>query len=215
MVTLTNILVSLLEGAVTTVWLTIGTLIASFVLGMAITALAISRFGALRAIAYCYVQLFRCVPVITMLFIIYFGLPAVGIRLDSAASAIIGLSLGGAAAICVVLRGALSAVPKGQMEAAKALGMTRWMALWEIIMPQAWPVALAPLGNFAIGTLKYTSIASAVGAPEMTYKAQILVQNLYRSTEIYIALAGFYLLMSLPMARCIRLIERRLNRKHR
>lgn len=213
--TLANILILLLEGAVTTIWLTIGTLIVSLILGMAITALAISRFGVLRALAYCYVQLFRCVPVITMLFIIYFGLPAMGIRLDSAASAIIGLSLGGAAAICVVLRSALGAVPRGQMEAAKALGMTRWMALREIIMPQAWPIALAPLGNFAIGTLKYTSIASAVGAPEITYKAQLLVQNLYKSTEIYIMLAGFYLLMSLPMARGIRVIERRLNRKYR
>ena len=102
---------------------------------------------------------------------------------------------------------------RGQAEAAYSIGMTRLQALRIIIMPQALRVILPPLGNFAIGLLKDTSIASSVAAPELTFRARMLVDQTYLSTQIYLMVAVLYLMMSLPLSHLVNRLERRRARE--
>ena len=114
--------------------------------------------------------MFRAVPVLTQLFIIYFGLTEIGIRLDPLPSAIVGFGINGGAYLTEVFRAGIESIHHGQMEAAQMLGMTRLAALRIVILPQAVRVVLPPLGNFAIGLLKDTALASAVAAPELMFQ---------------------------------------------
>jgi polar amino acid transport system permease protein/cystine transport system permease protein len=158
------------------------------------------------------VDVFRAVPVLTQLFIIYFGLAELGARLDPIPAAIIGFGINGGAYLTEVFRAGIEAVHRGQSEAALAIGMTPAQALRVIVLPQAMRVVVPPLGNFAIGLLKDTSVASSVAAPELSFRAHMLVDQTYLSTQIYLTVAALYLAMSLPLARLVRVIERRMAR---
>jgi polar amino acid transport system permease protein/cystine transport system permease protein len=124
-------------------------------------------------------------------------------------AAIIGFGINGGAYLTEVFRAGIEAVHRGQTEAALSIGMTRIQALRIIILPQATRVILPPLGNFAIGLLKDTSVASSVAAPELTFRAHMLVDQTYLSTQIYLMVAALYLTMSLPLAHLVRRLERR------
>jgi His/Glu/Gln/Arg/opine family amino acid ABC transporter permease subunit len=200
---------TLLLGVEITIIVTIGGFAMAAVLGLLGAVLRTARFGVLRAIGTVYVDVFRAVPVLTQLFIIYFGLAELGIRLAPVPAAIIGFGVNGGAYLTEVFRAGIEAVHKGQTEAALSIGMTRRQALRIIIMPQAMRVILPPLGNFAIGLLKDTSVASSVAAPELTFRARMLVDQTYLSTQIYLMVAALYLIMSLPLAHLVGRLERR------
>jgi polar amino acid transport system permease protein/cystine transport system permease protein len=166
----------------------------------------------LRVIGTLYVDVFRAVPVLTQLFIIYFGLAELGLKLDPIPAAIIGFGINGGAYLTEVFRAGIEAVHRGQNEAALSIGMTRAQALRIIVLPQALRVVLPPLGNYAIGLLKDTSVASSVAAPELSFRAHMLVDQTYLSTQIYLTVAVLYLMMSLPLARLVHSLERRMAR---
>ena len=147
---------------------------------------------------------------LTQLFVIYFGLAAIGIRLSPIPAAIAGFGLNGGAYLTEVFRGGLEAVGRGQVEAAQALGLGRLRILRLILLPQAFRITLPALVNFAIGLLKDTSLASAVAAPELSFNARMLVDRTFLSTQIYALVAFLYLAMSLPLALLGRRLERRL-----
>ena len=134
--------------------------------------------------------MFRAVPVLTQLFIIYFGLTEIGIRLDPLPSAIVGFGINGGAYLTEVFRAGIESIHQGQMEAAQMLGMTRLAALRIVILPQAMRVVLPPLGNFAIGLLKDTALASAVAAPELMFRARTLVDKTFLATQIFVDRRG-------------------------
>jgi len=200
---------TLLLGVEMTIIVTVGGFALAVVLGLAGAVIRTTRFGVLRAIGTLYVDVFRAVPVLTQLFILYFGLAEIGIRLAPVPAAIIGFGINGGAYLTEVFRAGIEAVHKGQTEAALSIGMTRMQALRIIILPQAMRVILPPLGNFAIGLLKDTSVASSVAAPELTFRARMLVDQTYLSTQIYLMVAILYLAMSLPLAHLVRRLERR------
>jgi polar amino acid transport system permease protein/cystine transport system permease protein len=204
----------LLLGARMTVIVTLGGFLASVLLGVVFAAMRTARAASLRAIGTVYVDVFRAVPVLTQLFIIYFGLAQIGIRLQPIPAAIIGFGINGGAYLTEVFRAGIEAVHRGQTEAALAIGMRPAQALHEIVLPQALRIVLPPLGNFAIGLLKDTSVASAVAAPELTFRAHMLVDQTYLSTQIYLMVAALYLAMSLPLAFLVRRLERRFARGH-
>jgi polar amino acid transport system permease protein/cystine transport system permease protein len=153
--------------------------------------------------------------VLTQLFIIYFGLTEIGIRLDPLSAAIVGFGINGGAYLTEVFRAGIGSVHQGQMEAAQMLGMTRLTAMRIIILPQAMRVVLPPLGNFAIGLLKDTALASAVAAPELMFRARNLVDKTFLSTQIYLTTAAIYLAMSLPLGYVTRRLEARVGRGRR
>jgi His/Glu/Gln/Arg/opine family amino acid ABC transporter permease subunit len=202
----------LLTGAGMTVVVTVGGFAVAILLGLVFAIFKTARSPLLRGVAHVYVEVFRAVPVLTQLFIIYFGLATIGIKLSPIPAAIIGFGINGGAYLTEVFRAGIEAIHQGQTEAAFSIGMTRPMTVWYIVLPQAIRVVLPPVANFAIGLLKDTSIASAVAAPELTFRAHMLVDQTYLSTQIYLTVAVLYLAMSLPLSRIVRHLERRMGR---
>ncbi len=210
--TVWDLLPTLLLAAITTVEITIGAFIVAMLIGLLCAMLQTLGSRPLNALIGLYVDVFRAVPVLTQLFIIYFGLTEIGIRLDPLPAAIIGFGINGGAYLAEVFRAGILSVHQGQMEAAQMIGMTRLRALRIVILPQAMRVVLPPLANYAIGLLKDTSLAAAVAAPELMFRAKNLVDKTFLSTQIYLSVAVIYLAMSLPLSHLASLMEARLAR---
>ena len=210
--TVWGLLPVLLFGAVVTVEVTAGGFVVAVLLGLFCAILVSFRSRLLRALVALYVDVFRAVPVLTQLFIIYFGRTEVGIRLNPLTAAIVGFGVNGGAYLTEVFRAGIVSVHRGQLEAAQMLGMTRLAAMRIIILPQAMRVVLPPLGNFAIGLLKDTALASAVAAPELMFRARNLVDQTFLSAQIFLATAAIYLVMSLPLGYLTRRAEARVGR---
>ncbi len=209
---LPEILALLLIGAVTTIEIAAAALLIAVALGLAL-ALVQRYSGVLpRAAIRIYIEVFRGVPVLTQLFVLYFGLTEIGIRLTPLMAAIVGFGLNGGAYLTEVFRSGLQAVPRGQTEAALMIGMTKVKLLRYVVLPQAMRVALPPLANYAVGLLKETALASAVAAPELTFFARSLVTKTYLGPQIYLVLASIYIAMSVPLSRLAGALERRFGR---
>ncbi len=204
----------LLLAAVTTVQVTVGGLVVAIILGIVFAVFKTAPSSPLRTIATTYVEIFRSVPVLTQLFVIYFGLANIGIKLDPLPAAIVGFGINGGAYLTEVFRAGIEAIHHGQFEGAFSIGMTRVMAMRYVVLPQAIRVVLPPVGNFAIGLLKDSSVASAVAAPELMFRARNLVEETFLSTQIYLMVAVLYLAMSLPLARAVRHLETTMGRGH-
>ena len=213
--TVWDLLPVLLGGAVVTVEVTAGAFALATLIGVTFAILQRLGWRPLRVAIATYVDVFRAVPVLTQLFIIYFGLTEIGIRLDPLPSAIVGFGINGGAYLTEVFRAGIELIHHGQMEAAQMLGMTRLAALRIVILPQAMRVVLPPLGNFAIGLLKDTALASAVAAPELMFQARTLVDKTFLATQIFVTAAAIYLAMSLPLGYLTRRAEARLSRGRR
>jgi His/Glu/Gln/Arg/opine family amino acid ABC transporter permease subunit len=213
--TVWGLLPVLLLGAVATAEITAGAFVLAALIGMTLAVAQRLHWYPLRIAIAIYVDVFRAVPVLTQLFIIYFGLTEIGIRLDPLPSAIVGFGINGGAYLTEVFRAGLESIHQGQMEAAQMLGMTRLTALRIVILPQAVRVVLPPLGNFAIGLLKDTALASAVAAPELMFRARTLVDKTFLATQIFTTAAAIYLAMSLPLGYLTRQAEARFSRGRR
>ncbi len=213
--TVWGLLPILLLGAVITVEVTVGGFVLATMLGLVFSILQRLNWRPLRIVIAIYVDVFRAIPVLTQLFIIYFGLTEFGIRLAPLPAAIFGFGINGGAYLTEVFRAGIDSVHQGQMEAAQMLGMTRLAALRIVILPQAMRVVLPPLGNFAIGLLKDTALASAVAAPELMFRARTLVDQTFLATPIFVVAAAIYLAMSLPLGYLTRQAEARLSRGRR
>ncbi len=206
-----NFLRALADGALTTIGLTVAASVAACVFGAVVALMRDARIFALRWIALAFLEIFRNIPVLTQLFILYFGLSRLGVQLPATVAVTIGFGLNGAAICSEIFRGSIAAVDRGQREAAQAIGMTEGRIMVSIIVPQAIRIALPAVGNFCIGLLKHTSLASAAAAPELAYKAKLLVSETFRSTEIYFLTACIYLVLSLIISRMFRRAERQFD----
>ena len=198
-------------GALTTIGLTGAAFVVAAVLGFCLALMRLSRNPALGLIASLYLEVFRNIPILTQLFILYFGLTYIGITLPAIGAAIIGFGLNGAAILSEVFRSSILTIDRGQSEAVFSIGMTRRMALRIIVLPQAFKVAIPGMANFAIGLLKDTSLASAAAVPELTFKARMLVSETYQTNTIYFLLAIIYLVLSLALSHWAARTERRLS----
>ncbi len=205
----------LLAGAVTTVEITAGGFLIAVALGLLAGALLGAGSRAVRAAARVYVDVFRAVPVLTQLFILYFGLVEIGVRLEPLQAAILGFGINGGAYLAEVFRAGILSVHHGQTEAAQMLGMTRLAVLRIVVLPQAMRVALPSLANYAIGLLKDSTLASAVAAPELMFLARKLVDRTFLGPQIFLTVAVIYLAMSLPLGQLTRLAEARAGRGRR
>jgi His/Glu/Gln/Arg/opine family amino acid ABC transporter permease subunit len=199
----------LMLGAGTTIAITLGALLVAIVLGLALALIRLMHIRPVNWLIGAYVELFRNTPVLVQVFIIYFGLPSIGLNIDPFPAAIIGLGLNGGAVLSEVFRAGLGAIHHGQREAALAVGMTPWDSLRYIMLPQTWRITLPPLGNYAIALLKDTSIVSAIAAPEIMFWARNLVTSTFETTFVYILAALIYFCLSFPLARLVGRFERR------
>ncbi len=199
----------LMLGAATTIAITLGSLLVATILGLALALIKLMHIRPVNWLINAYVELFRNTPVLVQVFIIYFGLPSIGLNIDPFPAAIIGLGLNGGAVLSEVFRAGLGAIHYGQREAALAVGMTPWDSLRYIILPQTWRITLPPLGNYAIALLKDTAIVSAIAAPEIMFWARNLVTSTFETTFVYILAAMIYFCLSFPLARLVGRFERR------
>lgn len=213
--TVWDLLPRLLAGAVVTLELTAGSFVLALLIGLVLAILRQLHIAPLSAAIATYVDVFRAVPVLTQLFIIYFGLTEIGIRLDPLPAAIVGFGINGGAYLTEVFRAGIESVHRGQTEAALMLGMTRLSALRIVVLPQAMRVVLPPLGNFVIGLLKDTALAAAVAAPELMFQARTAVDKTFLATQIFVTAAAIYLAMSLPLGYVTRRAEARVARGRR
>ena len=188
----------LLGGAAVTVVLTVVALCLGLVLGLALALMRMSSHRALSVPAQAYIWMFRGTPLLVQLVIIYTGLPQLDdrLRLDVTESAVLGLVLNEAAYLAEIVRAGISAVARGQREAALALGLSRWRAFRLVVLPQAMRIIVPPLGNSVNGLLKATSIVSVISMEELMRRGQILMQERFQVLEIFIVVAVLYLVMT-------------------
>jgi cystine transport system permease protein len=174
--------------------------ILAFAIGLALgfmAALARLYGGSVASgVARFYVWIVRGTPLLVQLFLIFFGLPSIGIVLDAFPAALIGFSLNMGAYMSEILRAAIQSIPKGQWEAAYSIGMNWPQAMRRTILPQAARVATPPLGNSFIALVKDTSLAAAITVPEMFQSAQRIAAVTYEPLILYIEAAFIYLLFS-------------------
>ena len=199
-------------------WVTIELTVLAFFIAVPLgMLLAVARvyggFGS-RAIARIYIELFRGTPVLLQLFVIYYGLSDY-VKLGPMQAAILGLGLNYAAYEAEVYRGALLAIPRGQGEAARALGMSPMQTLWHVMLPQALRTALPPMTNDFVSLLKDSSLVSVITVIELTKRMQIAAVDLRGWLIPGLACAGMYLILSFPLAELARRLERRLARDSR
>jgi polar amino acid transport system permease protein len=194
---------------------------ASFVIaaagGVLVALLRRSGSPVLRAAAIVYIEIARGMPALVILFLIYFALPTAlpALQFDSFTAATIGLGLQGAALLGEIFRAGLEAVDRGQREAALTLGLTPRQSLLYVVAPQAARVVLAPTGNYVIGLLKDTSIASIIAAPDLMLRAKDLASSSFLPMQLYVLAAVLYFAMSWPLARLVRRLELAYAAPHR
>lgn len=201
----------LLKGAYYTLIITIISMFFGLILGLIISIMRVKGNRVISNIARFYVSIIRGTPPLVQIFIVYYGLSDYGIQLTPIPAACIALSINIAAYVAEAFRGALLSVPKGQMEAAVASGMTEGQAMRRIIIPQAIRYAIPPIGNTFVGMLKETSLVSTIAVTELMRAAQLLVAQYYTYLPFYLAIALMYWLMSMFFTFLLGKVEKRLS----
>ena len=170
------------------------------------------KIKPLKIIAVAYIEIIRGTPMILQIFIVYAGAePFFGMDLSALQAAFVAIALNSAAYVSEIVRAGIDAVDKGQMEAARSLGMKKSTAMMLIVVPQAVRNILPAIGTEFVAVIKESSMASVVGVGELMYAAKIVQGSTYRSLEPLIVAAGFYFILTFTLGRVISLIERRMK----
>ena len=179
-------------------------------IGLVVALVQMSRFRILQLLARLYIGFFRGVPVLVILYWIYFALPEMGYEflvISSYTAAILGLGIHGGAFLAEIFRSGIESLHKGQLEAALSVGMTPAKAMTYIILPQAVRVVLPPIANYAVGLLKETALCSIIAAPELMLRAKDLASSSFLPMQAFVMSAVFYYIMSFPMMRAVEYLE--------
>ena len=203
----------LTRAAGVTVLLSLGAMVIAVTLGLALAVGQSRGPSVVRWFSTLYVEFFRGTPVLVQLLFLYFGLPLVGLAMPGWLTALVGLGLNYAAYESQVYRAALEAIPKGQYEAAYALGMSPVLAFRRIVLPQALRIALPPMTNDFVSLFKDTSVAFAISVWELATAYRELANASGEFLLLGVIVSAFYLLMSLPLAHLARRLELRLQRR--
>ncbi|OEH92939.1 amino acid ABC transporter permease [Bacillus solimangrovi] len=182
----------ILQGAWYTILISIVSMFIALILGLFIALARLSKMPLLSWPARIYISFMRGTPLLVLLFILYFGLPMVGIELEPITAAIIGISIHFAAYAAEVIRSSILSVPKGQWEAAETLRMSYWQTMRRIILPQAVRIALPPLSSIFMDIIKGTSLTMVITVPDLFYRAKVIAGQTYESLTMYILVALIY-----------------------
>ena len=198
----------LLKGAGITLLLTVQGLSAGFVLGLLATLARTYGSKFWRGLAVGYIELFRGTPLLVQLFLIYYGLPGLGITLSREWSAFLALGLNSGAYQAEYLRGSLLAIGDNQMMAGRSIGMSRWKTIWYIILPQALRLAIPAWSNEPVSLLKSTAVVFLIAVPELMAKAKSIAAQTYDPIGSYLAVAVIYMAAVYILDAVLRWIER-------
>ncbi len=201
----------LLRGAITTIELSVLGMALAIVVGLILALMRVLGIAPLRWLARAYVEVFRGTPLLIQLFLIYYGLPEIGIRLNAFFAAILGLGLNYAASEAENYRAGIQSIATGQTEAALALGMSRWQGLRHIVLPQALRVVIPPVTNDFIAMFKDSSIVSVITMVELTKVYGMLAMATYDYIGLGLMTAGIYFGLSYPASLFAGWLERKLR----
>ncbi len=190
-----KILTVLAGGAGYTILVTVASISAGLMVGLLLAVLSTVQWKAVRMFLAAYTYVFRSVPVLVLLFILFFGLPGLGIRISPFLSMVATLGLVSGAYLAEVFRGAMAAVDRDEILAAEAAGLNRWEIFLYIIMPQMFRMSVPGMINEFTSVLKYTPFAYTVGIPEIMKEAMSLAALTLRGLEIYLAVGIIYFLI--------------------
>ncbi len=217
---LQRVMPDLIQGIGTTLKLTAVALTLGVLLGLPAALARVYGPRWLRNLAIGYIEIFRGTPLLVQLFVVYYGLPAIGsmvgipwlgVTLDRLPAAFITLGMNSGAYQAEYFRGAIQSVGSGQMTAARALGMTKMQAIIYIILPQALRLAIPAWSNEAVSMIKYTAVVFLIAVPDIMGKAKILAGRYFNPIEIYITVALIYLVLVAIATWLVRVLERRLQ----
>ncbi len=204
-----SIIPELMKGLVVTLELTAMALTAGLVLGVPVALVRTYGKGPLNWLATAYVELFRGTPLLVQLFVVYYGLPEMGIVLDRLFSAWVALFLNSAAYQSEYFRGAIQSVSAGQLTAARALGMKPLAAFRWVVLPQALRLALPAWSNEVAYMVKYVSVVYMIAVPELFTRGQMIISQTFRVVPTLLEVALIYLAVVYAVTRVMDMVERR------
>jgi polar amino acid transport system permease protein len=204
----TNHLAFLGQGALWTIVLSLIAFGGGGLLGFVVALCRISPSAVVRGATSCYVQLVQGTPLLIVMFLAYFGMPAIGIDVPAIAAAGVSLTIYVSAYLGEIWRGCIESVAKPQWEAAECLALSRTQRMFSVILPQAIRIATPPTVGFLVQIIKNTSLASIVGFVELARSGQIINNSLFKPFIIYVIIAAIYFALCYPLAVLSRRLER-------
>lgn len=199
------------SGTVITVQITLAGLLLGFFIGLPAALLRVYGGRWLRWLAVLYIELFRGTPVLVQLFIVYFGLPDLGVTLDRLTAAYIAMGLNSGAYQAEYFRGAIQAIGSGQMRAARAIGMSRGKAIRYIILPQALRLVIPAWSNEPVALMKTSAVAFLIAVPDLMGQGKIIAARTYDPITSYIVVAIIYVILVAVLMLALQQLERRLR----
>jgi cystine transport system permease protein len=205
----------MLTGAGYTVLFALAAMVGGLLLGFPVALLRLSKLVVLRWPAALYVSVMRGTPLLVQLFVIYYGLPSIGIEFTPVTAGVLALSLNAGAYLSESLRGAIESISVGQWRASFSLGLGYWQTLVHVVLPQALRVAVPSMSNTLISLIKDTSLVSVITMTELMLATKEVIATTFRPLPLYLAAAVIYWCLSLCFEALQRRAEHRLNRAHR
>ncbi len=203
----------LLQGVWLTIVVTIGSLALSTVLGLFWALMRVSGIGVLVGLTAGLINVIRGIPIIVLLFYLYFVMPDFGVALTALQASILGLGIAYSAYQSENFRAGIEAIDKGQIEAAQTIGMGWWLTMRRVVLPQAVKIVLPPYGNIMIMMLKDSSQASTITVAELALQGKLIASSTFKNTSVFTLVALMYLTMSIPLILLVRHFEKKANRK--
>ena len=203
----------LLQGVWLTIVVTIGSLALSTVLGLFWALMRVSGIGVLAGLTAGLINVIRGIPIIVLLFYLYFVMPDLGVTLTALQAAILGLGIAYSAYQAENFRAGIEAIDKGQIEAAQAIGMGWWQTMRRVVLPQAVKIVLPPYGNVMIMMLKDSSQASTITVAELALQGKLIASSTFKNTSVFTLVALMYLTMSIPLILLVRHFEKRAGKR--
>lgn len=203
----------LMNGVVLTIVVTIGSLLLSTVLGLVWAMMRVSGIKVLSAISASLINVIRGIPIIVLLFYLYFVMPDLGVTLSALQAAILGLGIAYSAYQAENFRAGIEAIDKGQIEAAQSIGMGWWLTMRRVVLPQAVRIVLPPYGNVMIMMLKDSSQASTITVAELALQGKLIASSTFKNTSVFTLVALMYLTMSIPLILLVRHFEKRAGKR--
>lgn len=205
----------MLVGAGYTLLFALASMLGGLALGFPTAILRMSTWRVLRWPADLYVSIMRGTPLLVQLFVIYYGLPSIGIEFTPVTAGVLALSLNAGAYLSESLRGAMQSISQGQWRAGFSLGLSYWQTLHHIVLPQSLRVAVPSMSNTLISLIKDTSLVSVITMTELMVATKEVIASTFQPLPLYIAAACIYWVLSMAFEALQRHAEKRLNRAHR
>lgn len=209
----TEFLPILLQGVWLTILVTLGSLILSTIFGLVWALMRVSGVRVLTGLSAGLINVIRGIPIIVLLFYLYFVMPDFGIAMTALQAAILGLGIAYSAYQAENFRAGIEAIDKGQIEAAQTIGMGWWLTMRRVVLPQAVRIVLPPYGNIMVMLLKDSSQASTITVAELALQGKLIASSTFKNTSVFTLVALMYLTMSIPLILLVRHFEKRANHR--